>query len=174
MHANNHLVTGEYMYPSIKWSDFECSHWVWTFLSRSVFCLPHCLSPWETAPLCRRWPFCGSRWHRWAVTSHPLPSAACLLPPLTLSPSPCLPHSLFHSPCVLSVVFGNGVIIGQPESHFLLWAVCLLSHCLSLCSPLSLSILLLVSCPWQLYVTFIPKTCCPLQTLPTIPCMAAT
>lgn len=100
------------------------------------FCIPPCPSPWETAPFCRRWPFCGSRWHCWAVTSHPLPSAACLPPP-TLSPSSCLPHSLFHSPCVLSVVFGNGVITGQPISHFLRCAVCLLSLSLSLPSSLS-------------------------------------
>lgn len=148
------------MYPSIKWSDFECSHWVWTVLSRSVFCLPHCLSPWETAPLCRRWPFCGSRWHRWAVTSHPLPSAACLLPPLTLSPSPCLPHSLFHSPCVLSVVFGNGVIIGQPESHFLLWAVCL---------SLPLSLALLSSLPFNSPASELPMAVvCHLYTQDTL------
>lgn len=53
---------------------------------------------------------------------HITPSPLCCLsfpPSHSLSPSPCLPHSLFHSPCVLSVVFGNGVIIGQPVSHFL-------------------------------------------------------
>lgn len=44
----------------------------------------------------------------------------------TISPSPCLQLLLFKSPCVLSVVFGNGVITGQTISHFLPWVVCLL------------------------------------------------
>ncbi len=69
---------------------------------------------------------------------HITPSPLCCLssPTLPLSRSPCLPHSLFHSPCVLSVVFGSGVIIGQPVSHFHRWAVCLLSLGLSLSSSL--------------------------------------
>lgn len=100
----------------------------------------------------------------------PLPLCCLSFPPLTLLLSlPCLLHSPFHSPCVLSVVFGNGVIIGQPVSHFLRWAVCLLFSL-----SLSFSIPLLLSSPWRLCVTFIPWTHCPSQTLPIMPCMAAT
>lgn len=124
----------------------------------------------QTAPLWCRWPLCGSRWHYWAVTSHPLPSGACPPTSPSLFPFPCLLHPVFHSPCALSVVFGNGVIIGQPISHF--------SNELSVCSfsvsrytytlfqsPLP------VTYPWRMCVTFLP---CPLQTLPIMPSSTAT
>lgn len=95
--------------------------------------------PCKAAPLCCCWTSCGSYWHCWAVTSHPLPSGACPPPP---PPYFTLEHPLFHSPCVLSVVFGNGVIIGQLVSHFNNeLSVCSLSVSLSLAvlSPISIS-----------------------------------
>lgn len=142
---------------SLVW---RCPEFFFLTLSHFIHsCFPLCLSPWEIAPLCCRWPFCGSHWHYWAVTSHPLPSAACL-PLITLSPSPCLQHSLFHSPCVLSVVFWH-------RCHY--WAAritlptmsCLSALSVSRSPSLSLSIPLLVSCPLWLCVTFIPKMHCP-------------
>lgn len=110
---------------------------VWTFLSVSAS-LSLSLSMGYSTSL----PPLAFLWQPLALLGcHITPSPLCCLssPPLTLSPSPCLPHCLFHSACVLSVVFCNGVIIGQPKSHFLQWAVCLLSLCLS---PLSSSLFL--------------------------------
>lgn len=62
---------------------------------------------------------------------HITPSPLCCLSS-SPSPSSCLPHCLIHSACVLSVAFCTGVITGQPKSHFLQWAVCLLSLRLAL------------------------------------------
>lgn len=102
------------------------------------FCFPLSLSMGDSTSL----PPLAFLWQPLALLGcHITPSPLCCLssPPFTLSPSPCLLHCLFHSACVLSVVFCNGVIIGQPKSHFLQWAVCLLSLCLS---PLSSSLFL--------------------------------
>lgn len=112
---------------------------------------------------------------------HITPSSLCclssLLSPSFLLPVYCIP---FSSHCVSRQLFGKGVIIGQYHTSHDELSVC--SGCLSLslfsCPPhLSLSLFqfpLLVTCPWQLCVTFIPETCCPLKTLPIIPCIAAT
>lgn len=91
------------------------------------FCFPFCLSAKKTAPLCRRWPFCGSRWRCWAVTSHPLPSAACLLPlPLCLTlPVFCIASSTLHVSCQLC--FALVSLLGSPKHTS--------SNELSVCSP---------------------------------------
>ncbi len=104
----------------------------------------------------------------------PLLSAACRLPSLTLSLSLSSAFLLPLSVCLVSCVW--------QWCHYRAARITLPPmSCLSVCphsvsrSPLSfsLSILWLVSCPWRLYVTFIPKTLCPSQTLPIIPCKAA-
>lgn len=78
------------------------------------------------------------------LACHITPSPLCCLSSssFTLSPCPCLLHCRFHSVCVLSVVFYSVVITGQPKSHFLQCAVCLLPPSLAMLPSLTISLTL--------------------------------
>lgn len=109
----------------------------------------------------RRWPFCGSHWQYWAVTSHPLLSAACL-PHITLSlllPVFSIPSSALHVSCQLCLAMVS--LLGSPyHTSYDELSVCSLG--LQLFSPLSFN-LSAMSSPWCWCVTFIPSTHCPSQ-----------
>lgn len=170
--AKQHMDTGELFFQLYKKMDYfsTCTIWFNVVISS---CFPFYFSSWEITPLCH-WPFCDSHWHCWPVTSHPLPSAACLLP-LSL----CLPVHAFciaaSTLCVsCQLCFTVLSLLASPNHTFSnVLSVCF-PHLL-LCSPLLLSLshstILLVWCLWQFYITFIPKICCPSQILPIIPCM---
>lgn len=171
---------------------FRCIH------SRDSFQVSKMLVQWPKIQLldtsfCFCWPFCLCKedstslpplaflWQPWTLLGcHITPSPLCCLSsaPFTPSHSPHLPHCLFNSACVLSVEFRNGVIMGQPEKHPPMSCLSAVPLSLATLPPFSLavsvSILLRVSCLWQLCVTFTPKTHCPSQMLPIIPCRADT
>lgn len=160
----------------LKWRDaffnFAGSAWMCPrFLS---------LSLWETAstslpPLAFLWQPLAHAW----LSHHTLAPLLLVFPPshslsLSLSSTFPLPLSMWLVSCVWQWCHYWAARITLSPMGCLSALPLSLSPPLFLPSLLSLSIPLLVSCPWRLCVTFIPKTRCPSQTLPIMPCVPAT